>query len=131
MEEQRNNTAIVVANDPPGRPAGIPNRANLLLREAALLAADIAGNDLENPHGLPGFVNYLRCAALAEMPAFLGLLGKILPTQVSERNGDDVVITHIDRVIIHADGRDYRAIAEDNAPEVSDAESVRTTPESS
>ena len=96
------------------------------------MAAEIAGSkDLPNKDKLPGMVNYLRVAALREMPSFMALLAKILPTQLVNKNGDDVTFTHIERVIIHADGTDYRFIngAGQKAIEVSDAERLPASTE--
>jgi len=106
-----------------GRLKGKPNKINGLINEAALMAAEIAGNEFANKDKLPGLVNYLRIAAKTEPVAFLGLLAKILPTQLVDRNGDDDSFTLIKRMIINADGRDYRAIADgETALEITDAE---------
>jgi hypothetical protein len=109
-----------------GRKQGQIGKTNALIKEATLMAAEIAGNEFPNKDGLPGLVNYLRVAAKKEMPSFLGLLAKILPTQLVNKDGDDVQFTHIERVIINANGRDYRAIAESDEASfaVIDAERV-------
>ena len=65
-----------------GRLKGKPNKINGLIKEAALMVAEIAGNEFANKDKLPGLVNYLRIAAKTEPVAFLGLLAKILPTQL-------------------------------------------------
>jgi len=115
-----------------GRQKGTPNKTTTFIKEATLMAAEIAGSkDLPNKDKLPGMVNYLRVAALREMPSFMALLAKILPTQLVNKNGDDVTFTHIERVIIHADGTDYRFIngAGQKAIEVSDAERLPASTE--
>ncbi len=63
-----------------GRQAGTRNKPTRILKEAALLAAESIGEDGK---GKDGLVGYLRTSALLERPAFLALLGKLLPLQVS------------------------------------------------
>ena len=76
-----------------GRLKGKPNKINGLIKEAALMAAEIAGNEFaQATTSSPGLVNYLRIAAKTEPVAFLGLLAKILPTQLVDRNGDYVLL---------------------------------------
>lgn len=63
-----------------GRPKGSPNKITALLKDEILQAADEA-----HPEGRVG---YLREQATANAPAFLTLLGKILPSQVDLSNSD-------------------------------------------
>ena len=64
-----------------GRPPGARNRTTRILKEAIILAAESIGEDGEGRDGLVGF---FRKAANEEMPAYLSLMGKLLPLQVSE-----------------------------------------------
>ncbi|SRR5579871_352428 len=60
-----------------GRKKGVPNKTTALLRDAILMAAEGAG-------GKEGLIGYLRAQAKKENAGpFLALLGKVLPTQVS------------------------------------------------
>ena len=70
-----------------GRPKGTPNKTTALLKDAILLAAQNAGGG-----GPDGIANYL-CKQAKETPtAFMALLGKILPMQVTGENGGAVKI---------------------------------------
>jgi hypothetical protein len=71
-----------------GRAKGTPNRVTGLLREAILQAAEEAG-------GKDGLIGYLRKAATECPTAFLGLLGKVLPLQVSADAGDGQITVEI------------------------------------
>lgn len=63
-----------------GRTKGTPNKTTALLKEAILRAATLTGYD---NHGKQGLVGYCRHLAENEPKAFAGLLGKVLPTQVT------------------------------------------------
>lgn len=69
----------------PGRPKGSQNKANAMLREAILQAATEAG-------GKDGLVGYLKTQATKSPAAFLALLGKVLPTQLSGDPGNRAAI---------------------------------------
>lgn len=73
----------------PGRPKGIPNRTTTLLKDAILMAAEQAGNDLEKGSGIVG---YLRAQAKENPGPFLTLVGKVLPTQVTGEAGGPLVV---------------------------------------
>lgn len=60
----------------PGRPKGSPNKTTALLKDAILMAAEAAG-------GKEGLVGYLTAQATAEPVAFMGMLGKVLPLQIT------------------------------------------------
>lgn len=68
-----------------GRPKGVPNKINALLKDDILKAA-------ENAHP-EGRVGYLTQQASENPTAFLTLLGKVLPMQVlgSGDNGEFVM----------------------------------------
>ncbi len=64
----------------PGRPKGSQNKTTVLLKDAILEAATKAGDK----HGMVG---YLKAQAKDNPAAFLGLLGRVLPLQVSGPDG--------------------------------------------
>lgn len=64
-----------------GRKKGTPNKTTALLKDAILEAAQKAGDK-------GGMVGYLEKQAHDNPPAFMSLLGKVLPMQV-EGTGDD------------------------------------------
>ena len=66
-----------------GRPKGSPNKVTGALKEAILNAGKEVGEDGKGKGGLTG---YLRKVAQEDIKAFSGLLGKVLPLQVT---GDD------------------------------------------
>ena len=66
----------------PGRPKGVPNKINGQLREMILEALDNAGG-----------VEYLQRQADANPNAFLGLIGKVLPMQVTGNDGGPIKVT--------------------------------------
>lgn len=70
----------------PGRPKGSPNRTTAVLKEAILLAAEQVGEDGE---GEGGTVGYLKKVAREDVKAFSGLLGKVLPLQVTGPDDQD------------------------------------------
>jgi hypothetical protein len=79
----------------PGRPKGVPNKVNRDLREAYLLAANLAG-------GKEGLVGYLKTQAeLVNPSAFMTGLSKLLPS-VLEGNPDAPLI--VERVYYTRDG---------------------------
>lgn len=63
-----------------GRPKGTPNKATKLLKDAILMAAEMAGNDIEAGGGLEA---YLKHQAIANPGPFIALLGKVLPIQIN------------------------------------------------
>jgi hypothetical protein len=71
----------------PGRPKGKPNKVTGALKDAILLAAEQHGEDGEGKGQLTG---YLRMLAATEKKAFAGLLGKVLPTQVTGLDGGPI-----------------------------------------
>jgi hypothetical protein len=74
-----------------GRTKGVPNKTTALLKDAILKAADGAG-------GKDGLIGYLKQQAVKSPGPFLGLLGKVLPMQVSGDPDNPAALDH--RVII-------------------------------
>lgn len=72
-----------------GRPKGAPNKTTALLKDAILQAATQAG-------GQEGLVGYLKTQAEKNPGPFMGLLGKVLPMQVTGEDGGPVQITRIE-----------------------------------
>jgi hypothetical protein len=73
----------------PGRPKGSPNRITKALKDAIILAAQEAGYDGK---GKDGLVGYLKHVADTDVKAFCGLLGRVLPLQLSgDQNGPVIV----------------------------------------
>ena len=70
----------------PGRPKGSLNKTTALLKDAILMAAENAGNKI----GSEGLVSYLEHQAVENPAPFIGLLGKVLPMQVTGENGGPV-----------------------------------------
>ncbi len=77
-----------------GRPKGLPNKNTTLLKTAIVEAAELAGRDVRpGDPATQGLVSYLRWLAVQEAPAFVTLLGKVLPLQVAG-DRDNPVETH-------------------------------------
>lgn len=85
----------VVRNKPPaagkGRPKGSPNKATKELKEMILEALDGAGG-----------ADYLRQRATdpRTASAFLSLIGKVLPMQVTGKDGGPIAIEKVLREIV-------------------------------
>lgn len=77
-----------------GRPKGSQNRQTALLKDAVILAAELAGKDVrpDDPEAA-GLVSYLRWLAVEEAPTFGTLLGKVLPLQIAG-DRDNPITTH-------------------------------------
>jgi hypothetical protein len=73
----------------PGRPRGSVNRVNAIIKEAALLAVEQTG---ENGRGKGGVVGFFRRVCRKDPRAMVGLLQKIMPTQVTLEG--DIEHTH-------------------------------------
>lgn len=74
-----------------GRPKGAANKTTALLKDAILTAAQGVGEDGSGKDGLTGYLTFL---AKTEARAFAGLLGKVLPMQVtgSDEGGPAFVV---------------------------------------
>ena len=64
----------------PGRPKGLQNKTTTLLKDAILQAAENAG-------GKAGLIGYLQKQAGENPSAFMPLLGKVLPMQLTGDGG--------------------------------------------
>lgn len=82
--KQRGNTP-----KSPGRPKGSPNKTTAALKEAIILAAERVGSDGQGKDALTGYCVFL---AKNEPKAFAGLLGKVLPMQVTGEDGGAVIV---------------------------------------
>lgn len=80
-----------------GRKEGVPNKITTTLKEAILTAAEKCGRDGK---GKDGLVGYLQMLAVDEPKAFAGLLGRVIPLQVTGEDGGDINITV--RKIVHS-----------------------------
>jgi hypothetical protein len=87
-------TKTLPPNAGKGRVKGVPNTTTKLLKEAILQAADKAG-------GKDGLVGYLTTQAKKNPKAFLPLLGKVLPLQVTGEGGGPVQLI-VERRIVRA-----------------------------
>lgn len=72
-----------------GRQKGTPNKVTKSLKEAILAAGEAVGRDGK---GNGGMVGYLKGLAVDQPVAFAGLLGKVLPTQITGEGGGPVEI---------------------------------------
>lgn len=76
-----------ISPNPHGRPKGSLNKTSRFLKEAALRAAELEGS---NQRGRDGLIGFLRMASRKETAAFLSLLGKILPLQITGEGGKPI-----------------------------------------
>lgn len=77
----------------PGRPKGVPNKVTKELKNMILEALDGAGG-----------VEYLQDRAKdpRTAAAFLGLVGKVLPMQVTGENGGPIQIAAVEWTVVEA-----------------------------
>jgi len=71
-----------VPNGGKGRPKGAKNKTTTLLKDAILMAAEAYEDG--------GLVGYLTFQSTANPTAYLTLLGKVMPTQVTGEDGDAI-----------------------------------------
>ena len=84
MSDKARKTGVKGAPKTPGsgRKKGTPNKTTALLKDATIQAAIIAGNKYD-PKSKDGLVSYLTRCAIEEPRAFLVLLGKVLPLELT------------------------------------------------
>jgi hypothetical protein len=97
MTDTKNTNRFEKGN--PGKPKGAVNKTTKALREAILEAAEKSGGDMK---GKDGLVGYLKRVADEDVKAFSGLLGKVLPLQVTGEGGGPVQIARIELVAVSA-----------------------------
>jgi hypothetical protein len=97
MTDTKNTNRFEKGN--PGKPKGAVNKTTKALREAILEAAEKSGGDTKGKNGLVG---YLKRVADEDVKAFSGLLGKVLPLQVTGEGGGPVQIARIELVAVSA-----------------------------
>ena len=76
-----------------GRPKGSLDKGNAMLREMIVEALDGVGG-----------VQYLKEKAMSHPQAFLSLLGKVMPMQVTGENGGAIQISGISINLVRPDG---------------------------
>lgn len=74
-----------------GREKGMPNKVTVLLKEAILTAAEMEG---DNQKGRDGVVGYLRTLARREPAVYGRLLEKLLPYQLTGKDGSPMQMVH-------------------------------------
>jgi hypothetical protein len=79
-------TLMPIYGGMPGSRTGKPNKTTRLLKEALILAAEKHGSNGKGKDGLVGFLLHLIDEDLG---AFATLLGRVLPLQVSVKDGDE------------------------------------------
>lgn len=79
-----------------GRPKGSKNKTTALLKDAILQAAQEAG-------GADGMVGYLKEQAVVSPAAFMSLLGKVLPTQLTGDPDNPVAVSGIAVSFVNSD----------------------------
>lgn len=76
-----------------------PNRTTTALKEAILIAASEVGDELAEAAAAKGetltggLIGYLKGVARTDVKAFAGLLGKVLPMQVTGADGNALEVT--------------------------------------
>ena len=80
----KNPNVIGKGKPGPGRPKGVPNKINSQVRDAIIEAAQKAG-------GEGGMVGYLTLQATENPGPFLSLLGKVLPMQLADADGEKII----------------------------------------
>lgn len=83
-----------------GRVKGTPNKTTSELRAAILRAAELVGEDGSGKDGLTG---YLVRVARDDVKAFSGLLGKVLPMQMTGEDGGPIQLVPILNITVGQD----------------------------
>ena len=76
----------------PGRPKGVPNKSTAAIKDMVLSALDKVGG-----------IEYLVTQAGENPTAFMSLLSKIMPTQITGKDGGNIKIETIDVSKLSAD----------------------------
>ena len=74
-----------------GRQKGTPNKLTSALKDAIIAAATNVGNPADGGKG--GLQGYLEFIAKSDVKAMAGLLGKVLPMQLTGDDGGPLNIT--------------------------------------
>lgn len=87
-DDTKNKGIKKVRNKPPispGRPKGVPNKTTGILREALLIAATNAGDNIKvnGKKTNSGMVGYLTQQAEKNPRSFMTMLSKVLPMQLT------------------------------------------------
>ena len=82
-----------------GREKGTPNKITRLLKEAIPEALERLGSDGQGKDGIVGF---LMVAAVTETAAYLRLLDRLLPYQITGANGTEIKMKYTNKVEIIA-----------------------------
>jgi len=78
-----------------GRQKGVENKVKTLLKDALILAASNVGNAKTSlKHGTGGLVGYLERCAIVERVAYMRLLEKLLPYQITGKDGGPMQLQH-------------------------------------
>lgn len=77
-----------------GREKGKKNKVTVLLKEAIIMAAEREGSDR---HGKEGLVGFLRALSRREPAVFGRLMEKLLPYQLTGKDGSPMQVVHSTR----------------------------------
>lgn len=92
-EKQSNISHRGGAREGAGRPKGSLDKGNAMLREMIVEALDRVGG-----------VTYLEEKAMSHPQAFMGLLGKVMPMQLTGEGGGAIQISGINIKLVRPDG---------------------------
>jgi hypothetical protein len=91
----RSSTSFKPGPDPKrghGRKKGVPERNTRILRDALILAAEIAGGGNKD-----GLVTYLSRVAVSHPASFVNVLGKVLPLEIKTNGASHITIEVVRR----------------------------------
>lgn len=92
--KQTGENAIGKGKAGPGRPKGVPNKQTKAIKEMILAALDKAGGE-----------DYLLTQSRENPVAFMGLLGKVMPTQITGADDGPIQVAKIELVGVQSDNR--------------------------